>query len=147
MRLASKRRLLTIGHSYSVAANRRLAQALAVRGDWDVTVAAPKRFRGDFRTHELHGEPGEAYALEALPARMTRPVHVMLYGRRLRDLLQQPWDLVHCWEEPYVAAAAQVTAGRLPTCRSSSQRSRTFRSGTRLRSAGSSAARWRAPTA
>jgi glycosyltransferase involved in cell wall biosynthesis len=32
----------------------------------------------------------------------------MLYGRRLSKLLREPWDLVHCWEEPYVAAAAQV---------------------------------------
>jgi glycosyltransferase involved in cell wall biosynthesis len=114
VRSRSRRRLLTIGHSYSVAVNRRLAQALAVRGDWDVTVAAPKRFRGDFRTHELRGEPGEQYELEALPAHMTRPVHVMLYGRRLRDLLHQPWDLVHCWEEPYVASAGQVTAWTPP---------------------------------
>ena len=110
MRIASRRRLLTIGHSYCVAVNRRLPQALAVRGDWDVTVAAPRRFRGDFRVHELGAEPDAPYALEALPARPTRPVHVMVYGSRLRDLLQQPWDLVHCWEEPYVASAGQVTA-------------------------------------
>jgi glycosyltransferase involved in cell wall biosynthesis len=33
----------------------------------------------------------------------------MLYGG-LRTLLAQPWDLVHCWEEPYVASGAQVAA-------------------------------------
>jgi glycosyltransferase involved in cell wall biosynthesis len=32
----------------------------------------------------------------------------MLYGRKLAELLREPWDLVHCWEEPYIAAAAQV---------------------------------------
>jgi glycosyltransferase involved in cell wall biosynthesis len=32
----------------------------------------------------------------------------MVYGRELSALLNEPWDLVHCWEEPYVAAAAQV---------------------------------------
>ena len=32
----------------------------------------------------------------------------MLYGRALTTLLRDPWDLVHCWEEPYVVAAAQV---------------------------------------
>lgn len=109
MTIASRRRLLTIGHSYCVAVNRRLAQALAARGDWDVTVAAPQRFRGDFRIHELSAEPGARYALEAVPARPTRPVHVMLYGSRLRELLRQSWDLVHCWEEPYVASAGQLT--------------------------------------
>jgi glycosyltransferase involved in cell wall biosynthesis len=104
------RRILTIGHSYAVAVNRRLAQELAVRGDWEVTVAAPRRFRGDFRSYELCRESGEAYTLEAVTAHVTQPVHLMFYGRRLRELLQRPWDLVHCWEEPYVAAAAQVAA-------------------------------------
>ena len=32
----------------------------------------------------------------------------MLYGRELSSLLAEPWDLVHCWEEPYVAASAQI---------------------------------------
>jgi glycosyltransferase involved in cell wall biosynthesis len=35
----------------------------------------------------------------------------MRYGRELRALLAEPWDLVHCWIEPYVAAAAQVARG------------------------------------
>jgi glycosyltransferase involved in cell wall biosynthesis len=34
----------------------------------------------------------------------------MVYGRRLHELLREHWDLVHCWEEPYVAAAAQVAS-------------------------------------
>jgi glycosyltransferase involved in cell wall biosynthesis len=106
----ARRRLLTIGHSYTVGANRRLAQELAVRGDWEVTVAAPRRFRGDFRSYELHAEPDEAYALEPLSAPFTQPVHLMVYGRRLRELLRRPWDLVHCWEEPYVASAGQVAS-------------------------------------
>jgi glycosyltransferase involved in cell wall biosynthesis len=114
MRSAARRRLLTIGHSYAVAVNRRLAQALAFRGDWDVTVAAPERFRGDFHEHELCAEPGERFTLEPVPVHLSRPVHVMLYGRRLRRLLRDRWDLVHCWEEPYVAAAGQVAAWTPP---------------------------------
>ena len=108
MRMAARRRLLTIGHSYAVNVNRRLPQELAARGDWDVTVAAPQRFRGDFREYELRAEPGERVALEPLPIHLAKPVHLMLYGRQLRRLLQRPWDLVHCWQEPYVAAARQV---------------------------------------
>jgi glycosyltransferase involved in cell wall biosynthesis len=109
-----RRRLLTIGHSYAVAVNRRLAQALAFRGDWDVTVAAPEKFRGDFREHQLRAEPGERFTLEPVPVHLSRPVHVMLYGLRLRRLLRDRWDLVHCWEEPYVAAAGQVAAWTPP---------------------------------
>ena len=105
-----RRRLLTIGHSYCLSVNRRLAHELASTGDWDVTAVAPARFRGDFGWHELQAEPGERCTVAAVPAHFTRPVHLMLYGRRLFELLRQPWDLVHCWEEPYVAAAAQVAA-------------------------------------
>jgi glycosyltransferase involved in cell wall biosynthesis len=40
----------------------------------------------------------------------SRRVHTMLYGADLVRLLRRPWDLVHCWEEPYVAAAAQISS-------------------------------------
>jgi glycosyltransferase involved in cell wall biosynthesis len=103
-----RRRLLTIGHSYCVNVNRRLAHELASTGEWDVTVAAPARFHGDFGWHVLRAQPDERCTVAAVPVHFTRPVHLMLYGRRLFELLDQPWDLVHCWEEPYTAAAAQV---------------------------------------
>ena len=113
----SRRRLLTIGHSYCVRVNRRLAHELASTGEWDVTAVAPARFRGDFGWHAVQTDPDERCTVAAVPAHFTRPVHLMLYGRQLSELLRQPWDLVHCWEEPYVAAAAQVatrTPARVP---------------------------------
>ena len=47
--MAEPRRLVTIGHSYVVAANRRLAHEIAVQsgGAWDVTAIAPSRYRAD----------------------------------------------------------------------------------------------------
>ncbi len=102
------KRLLTIGHSYAVALNRRLPDALAATGEWHVTAVAPARFRGDFGWHRAEASPGERCALAPVPVYRSRPVHVMTYGLKLRTLLRQPWDLVHCWEEPYVASAAQV---------------------------------------
>jgi glycosyltransferase involved in cell wall biosynthesis len=41
----------------------------------------------------------------------------MAYGRTVRRLLAESWDVVHCWEEPYVTAGFQValwTAPRVP---------------------------------
>jgi glycosyltransferase involved in cell wall biosynthesis len=114
MMTAPRRRLLTIGHSYAVGLNRRLAHELAKTGQWDVTAVAPARFRGDFGWHVARPEAPEMpdmnawCTLEAVPVHFSRKVHVMLYGRRLAQLLRKPWDLVHCWEEPYIAAAAQV---------------------------------------
>jgi len=45
-----------------------------------------------------------------VPVHFGRRVHMMLYGGELMKLLQEPWDVVHCWEEPYVASAAQIAS-------------------------------------
>src|SRR5262245_46262932 len=103
-----RRRLLTIGHSYCVALNRRLPHEIARLDGWDVTAVGPARFRGDFSWHTLETTPDELCKVVPVEVRFGRKVHVMLYGRALQALLAEPWDLVHCWEEPYVAAAAQV---------------------------------------
>jgi glycosyltransferase involved in cell wall biosynthesis len=114
VRARRRRRLLTIGHSYCVEANRRLAQELAREGEWDVTAVAPARFRGDFGWHETAGAADEPCRVVPIPVRFGRRVHTMLYGAELTRLLQQPWDLVHCWEEPYVASAAQIARSAAP---------------------------------
>ena len=112
---ARLKQLLTIGHSYVVAQNRRLAHEMARQGagEWEVTAAAPARLRGDLRDIELEPIPSEACALVALDVRFGSHPHLRMYGRALSRLLGQPWDVVHCWEEPYVVAAAQV-ARRVP---------------------------------
>jgi len=112
------KRLLTIGHSYVVGLNRRLAHemALAGAGRWTVTVAAPSEYPGDLRTISLERFEGEASTLVALGTRAARIPHLMLY-RGLRAVFDEPWDVVHCWEEPYVAAAAQIARRLRPETR------------------------------
>lgn len=104
------KRLLTIGHSYVVGTNRRLARAMAAAGAgaWEVTAAAPSSFPGDLGPVTLQIAPDER--VEALTLRAAGGVHTMLYGNELRALLRRGWDLVHCWEEPYILAGAQVAA-------------------------------------
>lgn len=104
----NRRRLLTIGHSYCVELNRRLPQEMARADGWDVTAVAPARFRGDFGWHTTTAAAEEPCRVVAVPTRFGGRVHTMLYGAELRRLLREPWDAVHCWEEPYVASAAQV---------------------------------------
>jgi glycosyltransferase involved in cell wall biosynthesis len=105
-------KLLTIGHSYVIAGNRRLAHEMAIqgRGRWEVTAAAPAQLAADLRDVALEPIAGEACALEPLRVRFGRVPHIRRYERRLRGLLQRGWDVVHVWEEPYVAACAQVAA-------------------------------------
>jgi glycosyltransferase involved in cell wall biosynthesis len=106
----SVRRLLTIGHSYVVALNRRLPHELARAGggQWEITVVAPTFVHGDLRPIPLEEFPGEACRLAPVPAYLTHHPHVMIYGRSLRRLLAESWDVVHCWVEPYVFAGSQV---------------------------------------
>jgi glycosyltransferase involved in cell wall biosynthesis len=105
------RRLLTIGHSYVVSLNRRLADEMARQGKdrWTVTVAAPSAYQGDLGPISLAPGEGESCELLAFPAHLSRFPHLMFYGG-LRKLLSGPWDLIHCWEEPYVTACAQIAA-------------------------------------
>lgn len=104
------RKLLTLGHSYAVALNRRLADEMARAGGatWEVTAVAPRYFRGDLRPVPLERFPAERCRLEAVGAHLTHRIHLMYYGFRLRTLLRGPWDLVHCWEEPFILAGGQV---------------------------------------
>jgi len=106
-------KLLTVGHSYVVSLNRRLAHEMAVagQGKWDVTCVAPEYFHGgkDLAPLTLDPSPNDAYAFEGVPAYLTSRVHVFSYGRKLRSLLEQRWDLVHAWEEPYVLAGWEIS--------------------------------------
>lgn len=114
------RRLLTLGHSYVVGVNRRLAHELSRAGgeEWEVVCAGPRRFRGtrDLRPQSLSLLPGEREGgaelarVVGLGARATRRVHVFLYGPRLASLLREGWDVVHAWEEPFVLAGGQIAA-------------------------------------
>ena len=103
------KRLLTIGHSYVVGVNRRLAHEMARQGgdDWSVTAAAPSAYPGDLRPIALEPVADEACRLVPLTAHLGRSPHLMFYGG-LRRLMAEGGDVVHCWEEPYVAAGAQI---------------------------------------
>src|SRR5438132_595652 len=111
-------KLLSIAHSYVVALNRRLTAELARAGGdrWEVTAVAPDYFHGgrDLRPVRFQPLPDEPLRVEVVPARMTRFVHAFTYGRRLRTILSDGWDLVHSWEEPYVAAGAQIARATPP---------------------------------
>ncbi len=106
--MGARRRLLTIGHSYVVRLNRRLAHELARAGEWEVTAVAPAGYRGDFGWHALDVRGDEACEVRGVEVRLSQSAHLMRYRGALKSILREPWDLVHCWEEPYVVAAWQV---------------------------------------
>jgi glycosyltransferase involved in cell wall biosynthesis len=107
-------KILTIGHSYAVALNRRLPRELARVGgdDVSITVAAPAYLKGDLRPIPLEPMEGEPYELVALPMRVTGVPHVAHYSPRAlgRLMRRERWDVVHAWHEPYVLVGGQVAA-------------------------------------
>lgn len=108
--MTRKLRVLTIGHSYCVAANRALIREVARDPDFDVTVAAPSSFQGDLRWVELEPEPaGSSLRVVPLKTRLSQRVHLFTYeNRALRRLLSEDFDVVHAWEEPYILAGYQI---------------------------------------
>ena len=62
-----RRRLLSIGHSYVVTMNRRLAHEMAKLGgdDWEITAVAPRYFQApnDLRPVQLDSPGNELAAL------------------------------------------------------------------------------------
>jgi glycosyltransferase involved in cell wall biosynthesis len=77
---------------------------------WEVTAVAPTVFHGqnDLRSVRLEPCAQEPCRLVPVSAYLTRRVHVFVYGRELRGLLAQGWDLVLCWDEPYILVGGQV---------------------------------------
>src|SRR5690242_16170164 len=100
-------RVLTIGHSHIIALNRAMWRELAQDQDFTITVAAPKRFKGDLRPLTVDPEPeGSRLHLVPLDAAWTGRIHVFRYDRRQLDRLMREgdFDVVHAWEEPYIYA-------------------------------------------
>lgn len=104
-------RVLFVGHSCVLAMNRSLPRELANDAGFEVTVAAPYFFHGDLRPIYLEPEPVDSpLHLKGLTVRGSRFIHVFQYSsRELRRLLTQgQFDIVHCWEEPYIYAGYQL---------------------------------------
>ncbi len=106
------KKLLSIAHSYVVANNRRLAHEMSSvgNGQWEVMAVAPHFFHGkqDLRPLSFESLPSESCPVVPVRAYLTQVVHVFVYDLKLRSLLSQGWDVVHCWEEPYIMVGAQL---------------------------------------
>jgi len=104
------RKLLSIGHSYVVKLNRRLVNEMARlgMGEWEITVVAPAFVWGDLRPMHLELDQNELCKLKSIPVYFSKPAHTLTYSWELKEVIQQRWDLVHCWQEPYIISGGQV---------------------------------------
>ncbi len=104
------RKILSIGHSYIVGVNRRLVNEMSriSAGKWEVCAIAPTKLTNDFRDFEYRSEPTDICKITDLPVYFDTPIHVMSYDWRIADILKSDWDIVHCWQEPYVVCGGQI---------------------------------------
>ncbi len=111
---ARPKRLLTIGHSYVLGVNRVLAQELQIQsqGRWEVTAVAPTYFHGkeDIRPAVFQSQADEPIRVESVKTRFSNRVHFFTYGRQLKSILKEGFDLVHAWEEPYIFVGYQIAS-------------------------------------
>lgn len=103
-------RVLTIGHSYSIALNRAVAREVARSGEFEITVVAPRFFHGDLRPITLDPEPpGSKLKIVGIRSYLTRWIHAFAYNwAELSKLASRDFDVVHAWQEPYIFAGYQV---------------------------------------
>jgi glycosyltransferase involved in cell wall biosynthesis len=104
------RKILSIGHSYSIGVNRRLINEMSRigAGKWEVQAIAPTKVKNDFRQFEFRLEPTDICHISAVPVYFDTPIHLMTYDWRIADILNSDWDIVHCWQEPYLVSGAQI---------------------------------------
>jgi glycosyltransferase involved in cell wall biosynthesis len=116
-----QRRLLTVGHSFVLRSNRRLAECIqdASNGSWRVTVAAPRYYQGnprygDLKPEHLKIEPDETVEVVGVPVFLSNRVHFASYGLQLKTLMGSGFEAIHCWEEPYIFSGAQMARWASP---------------------------------
>jgi glycosyltransferase involved in cell wall biosynthesis len=104
------KKLLPIGHSYVVNLNLRLVNEMVRlgRNEWEITTVAPTFMHGDLLPLTLTKDAQDISNLEAIPVYFSQRIHFMVYGTRLKEALSANWDLVHCWEEPFIFSGTQV---------------------------------------
>ena len=106
------RKLVSIGHFYVLGVNRRLTHELQRQsnGKWEVSVVAPDYFLGKnvIRENRYAPEPDESVHAYPIKAHYSSNIHLFYYERQLIKILGQGFDLVHAWEEPYIAAGFQI---------------------------------------
>jgi len=104
-----RRRLLTISHSYVIGLNRRLPNELARIGqdDWEVTAVSPRAFKDQLREARFEALPDDVAEVRLVDVHLSSEPHVFFWGRGIRSILREPWDVVHIWDEPYCVGGIQ----------------------------------------
>ena len=104
-------RVLTIGHSYTIAVNRAIVRSLAQSDEFDIVVGAPSVLHGDLRRVTIEPEPVHSHLrLVGLDVTFDRFPQLLRYDEvQLKRLIGRgSFDIVHMWAEPWTSSAHQI---------------------------------------
>jgi len=76
--------------------------------EWAVTTVAPNFVHGDLRAQTFATDDWDVSSMKPIPVYFSQRLHFMIYGWELREILNSDWDMVHCWEEPFIFSGTQV---------------------------------------
>jgi glycosyltransferase involved in cell wall biosynthesis len=113
-------RVLCIGHSYAVPINRSIENWIASNSEIRVGVVGPNQWPGDLRNLQFeHLGQGSKLNEYHVTTHFSKWVHLFHYDKnQIRKILQEGWDGVHIWEEPYLRASCllgrEIRAAGLP---------------------------------
>tara|TARA_R110000868_G_scaffold132380_2_gene343130 strand:- start:57666 stop:58799 length:1134 start_codon:yes stop_codon:yes gene_type:complete len=103
-----KIRVLTIGHSYVVAANRTFIHELANDPRFEITMVAPEKMDAALRSIEYEKPEINNLRIITLAVRFTKKIHFFMY-RGLDEVIKPgAYDFIHLWEEPYIFSGYQI---------------------------------------
>ena len=106
-------KILSIGHSYVLSVNRKLPNEIArlTDGKWDITTIAPSHLYADYRDYAIEKQNVEMSNIEDISVFCKKNIHAMFYSpTKLGKVLDNNWNLIHAWEEPYIIAGCQIAA-------------------------------------
>lgn len=103
-----KLRILSIGHSYVIDSNRAIVARIGEFPEIQMTVVTPNFYWGDLRPIPIEKQSRQSYQLIGTPAYLTKRAHAFFYGGLKHIIKPGAFDLVHIWEEPYIAAGFQI---------------------------------------
>lgn len=104
----SKIKVLSIGHSYVVASNRRFMEKIGEQDEFEVTIVAPKFMRAALNDTYAEKNTSPKTSLILLNAFFTKWIHIFFYMGLGRIIKKGSYDIIHLWEEPYILSGYQI---------------------------------------
>jgi glycosyltransferase involved in cell wall biosynthesis len=97
-------KVLTVGHSFVVEANRAVMNTVNQFDDVEVTIVSPDKMKSEMG--EIIAIPGPNVVI--VPTYLSQRIHLFFYTKIEKLLKSGNYDLIYIWEEPYIYSGFQI---------------------------------------